>query len=88
VLDEPVSALDATVAAGVLDLLDALQRERGLAYVLISHDLSVVRHMSDRVAVMIDGVVVETGPTETVFSSPSHEYTRRLLADVPALPPA
>ncbi|RWZ51893.1 ABC transporter ATP-binding protein [Labedella phragmitis] len=88
VLDEPVSALDATVAAGVLDLLDALQRDRGLAYVLISHDLSVVRHMSDRVAVMLDGVVVETGPTEAVFSSPSHEYTRRLLADVPVLPPA
>jgi peptide/nickel transport system ATP-binding protein len=88
VLDEPVSALDATVAAGVLDLLDDLQRDRGLAYVLISHDLSVVRHMSDRVAVMIDGTVVEAGPTETVFSSPSHEYTRRLLADVPVLPPA
>jgi peptide/nickel transport system ATP-binding protein len=87
VLDEPVSALDATVAAGVLDLLDHLQRNLGLAYVLISHDLSVVRHMSDRVAVMVDGAVVETGRTEAVFSSPSHAYTRRLLADVPVLPP-
>ena len=83
VLDEPVSALDATVAAGVLDLLDVLQRRHGLAFVLISHDLAVIRHMSDRVAVMLDGVIVESGPTETVFRSPAHEYTRRLLADVP-----
>ena len=86
VLDEPVSALDATVAAGVLDLLDELQRRRGLAYVFISHDLGVVRHMSDRVAVMNEGEVVETGPTERVFGSPEHPYTVRLLADVPRLP--
>jgi peptide/nickel transport system ATP-binding protein len=86
VLDEPVSALDATVAAGVLDLLDALQRDRGLAYLLISHDLAVVRHMSDRVAVMLDGGIVETGPTEAVFGAPEHDYTRRLLRDVPVQP--
>lgn len=86
-LDEPVSALDATVAAGVLDLLDSLQRDRGLAYVFISHDLGVVEHMSDRVAVMHDGRFVETGPTDQVFAAPSHDYTRRLVADVPRLPP-
>lgn len=86
VLDEPVSALDATVAAGVLDLLDSLQRRRGLAYVFISHDLGVVEHMSDRVAVMHDGRIVETGATQAVFAAPAHDYTRRLLADVPRLP--
>jgi peptide/nickel transport system ATP-binding protein len=83
VLDEPVSALDATVAAGVLDLLDDLQRRHGLAYLFISHDLGVVRHMSDRVAVMHDGRVVETGPTDEVLGSPQHDYTRRLVADEP-----
>ena len=83
VLDEPVSALDATVAAGVLDLLDDLQRRRRLAYVFISHDLGVVRHMSDRVAVMHDGRIVETGTTGEVLGSPRHEYTRRLVADEP-----
>jgi peptide/nickel transport system ATP-binding protein len=88
VLDEPVSALDATVAAGVLDLLDDLQSRLGLAYVFISHDLGVMRHMSDRVAVMQDGEIVETGPVDRVFATPVHAYTRRLLSDVPRLPGA
>lgn len=85
ICDEPVSALDVTTQAQVLDLLISLQHRLGLAMLFISHDLGMIRHMSDRIAVMKDGVIVETGPAEDVFSAPKHAYTRRLLEAVPRL---
>jgi peptide/nickel transport system ATP-binding protein len=85
VLDEPVSALDASVQARILDLLVDLQDELGTAYLFISHDLGVIHHMSDRVVVMQDGLVVETGDVEDVFAHPEHEYTQTLLASLPRL---
>lgn len=83
VLDEPTSALDISVQAQILNLLVALQQQRNLTYVLISHNVSVVRHMSDRVAVMYLGQIVELGPADQVLSQPRHPYTQLLLDSVP-----
>ncbi|GAA4810065.1 ABC transporter ATP-binding protein [Streptomyces ziwulingensis] len=87
VCDEPVSALDVTTQAQVVALLDELRRELGLALVFIAHDLAVVRQVSDRLAVMRHGRVVEHGPADEVYESPRDPYTRQLLAAVPALDP-
>ncbi|WP_435117821.1 ABC transporter ATP-binding protein [Halolamina sp. C58] len=83
VLDEPVSALDVSVRAGILELLRELQAERGLTYLLISHDVSVVRQLADRVAVMYLGEFVELGDLGTVLDDPAHPYTEALLSSVP-----
>lgn len=85
VLDEPTSALDISVQAQILNLLVTLQENRGLTYVLISHNVSVIRHMSDRVAVMYLGQIVELGDAQQVLTAPAHPYTRLLLDSLPPL---
>jgi ABC-type oligopeptide transport system ATPase subunit len=83
VCDEPVSALDVSVGAQIVNLLKSLQREFGLTYLFISHSMPVVRYLSDRIAVMRQGEIVEIGTSEEITSAPGHEYTRALLAATP-----
>ena len=83
IADEPISALDVSIRAQVLNLMSQLQKERGLTYLFISHDLSVMRFICDRIAVVHKGLIVEMADTETLFRHPAHPYTRALLSAIP-----
>jgi ABC-type oligopeptide transport system ATPase subunit len=88
IADEPVSALDVSVQAQVVNLMQDLQQEFGLSYIFIAHDLSVVRHISNRIAVMFKGQIVEIGEAESIYQHPQHEYSKTLLAAVPRPDPS
>ena len=83
VLDEPVSALDVSIQAQILNLLDVLQAEMGLTYLFVSHDLSVIKHVSDNIAVMYLGKIVEMADYSSIFKNPQHPYTKALLSAIP-----
>ncbi len=87
VCDEPTSALDVSIQSQILNLLADLQEDYGLSYLFISHDMAVIHHVCDRIAVMLDGKIVEEGGRDEIIEQPSHEYTRALLSAVPEANP-